>query len=214
MSSSGEESDQLTDLEAIRDRMLSQPRSERMQVSAWEDDDDGVEAERNAKEPDAKEILTAAENGELDKVQKLLMENPLLLECTDKDGYTPLHRACYGNHVAIVEYLLQAGAKIDAKTMDEWQPLHSACCWNNVECAMVLIANGADINARSKGDQTPLHLVSASSHNSPALQLLLLHPDINPRLVNSSGDTAEQIAKRTGKYYPMFEIIEDCLNVI
>lgn len=49
MSSSGEESDQLTDLEAIRDRMLSQPRSERMQVSAWEDDDDGVEAERNAK---------------------------------------------------------------------------------------------------------------------------------------------------------------------
>lgn len=54
-------------------------------------------------EPDAKEILTAAENGELDKVQKLLMENPLLLECTDKDGYTPLHRACYGNHVAIVE---------------------------------------------------------------------------------------------------------------
>ncbi|XP_043580208.1 ankyrin repeat domain-containing protein 49-like [Bombus pyrosoma] len=214
MSSSGEESDQLTDLEAIRDRMLSQPRSERMQVSAWEDDDDGVEAERNAKEPDAKEILTAAENGELDKVQKLLMENPLLLECTDKDGYTPLHRACYGNHVGIVEYLLQAGAKIDAKTMDEWQPLHSACCWNNVECAMVLIANGADINARSKGDQTPLHLVSASSHNSPALQLLLLHPDTNPRLVNSSGDTAEQIAKRTGKYYPMFEIIEDCLNVI
>lgn len=49
MSLSGEESDQLTDLEAIRDRMLSQPRSERMQVSAWEDDDDGVEAERNAK---------------------------------------------------------------------------------------------------------------------------------------------------------------------
>ncbi|KOC69031.1 Ankyrin repeat domain-containing protein 49 [Habropoda laboriosa] len=214
MSSSEEESDQLADLEAIRDQMLSQPRGERMQVSAWEDDDDGVEADRNAKEPDAKEILTAAENGDLDKVKKLLTKNPRLLESTDKDGYTPLHRACYGNHVEIVEYLLQSGAQIDAKTNDEWQPLHSACCWNNVECAAVLIANGADINARSKGDQTPLHLVSASSHNSSALQLLLLHPDIKPRLVNSSGDTAEQIAKRTGKYYPMFEIIEDCLNVI
>ncbi|KAF3428958.1 hypothetical protein E2986_00152 [Frieseomelitta varia] len=214
MSSSDEESDQLTDLEAIRDRMLSQPRSEHMQVSAWEDDDDGVEAERNAKEPDAKEILNAAENGDLDRLQRSLTKNPRLLECMDKDGYTPLHRACYGNHVKIVEYLLQAGAKIDAKTMDEWQPLHSACCWNNVECAAVLIANGADINAKSKGDQTPLHLVSATSHNSPTLQLLLLHPDINPRLINSSGDTAEQIAKRTGKYYPMFEIIEDCLNVI
>lgn len=48
--SSSEEEDQLTDLEAIRDKMLSSStRSERMQVSAWEDDDDGVEAERNAK---------------------------------------------------------------------------------------------------------------------------------------------------------------------
>ena len=212
--SSSEEDDQLTDLEAIRDKMLNTPRTERMQVSAWEDDDDGVEADRNAKEPDEKEILTAAENGNVDKVKKLSAKDPRLLECTDKDGYTPLHRACYGNHVEVVEHLLQAGAKINAKTMDDWQPLHSACCWNNVECAAVLIANGADVNARSKGDQTPLHLVSASSHNSPALQLLLLHPDTKPLLVNSSGDTAEQIARRTGKYYPMFEIIEDCLNVI
>lgn len=49
MSSSEEENDQLMELEAIRDKILSQPRSERMQVSAWEDDDDGVETERNAK---------------------------------------------------------------------------------------------------------------------------------------------------------------------
>lgn len=120
----------------------------------------------------------------------------------------------YIYHCFFLQYLLQAGAKIDAKTQDEWQPLHSASCWNNVECVATLIANGADINAKSKGDQTPLHLVSASSHNSPALQLLLLHPDTNPKLINSSGDTAEHIARRTGKYYPMFEIIEDCLNVI
>ncbi|XP_053980875.1 ankyrin repeat domain-containing protein 49-like [Hylaeus anthracinus] len=214
MSSSEEESDKLTDLEAIRDKMLSEPRTERMQVSAWEDDDDGVEVERNAKEPDENEILCAAEKGDLEKIKILLIKNPCLLQCMDKDGYTPLHRACYGNHIEVVEYLLRAGAKIDAKTMDEWQPLHSACCWNNVESAALLIANGANINAKSKGDQTPLHLVSASSHNSPALQLLLLHPDTNPRLINSSGDTAEQIARRTGKYYPMFEIIEDCLNII
>lgn len=211
---SSEEEDELQDLEAIRDKMLSTPRSERMLVSAWEDDDDGVEAERNAREPDAKAILNAAEEGNLVKIKKLVQKNRLLLECTDKDGYTPLHRACYGNNIEVVEYLLEAGAKIDAKTQDEWQPLHSACCWNNIECAEALIANGANINAKSKGDQTPLHLVSASSHNSRALQLLLLHPDINPYIVNSSGDTADQIARRTTKYYPMFEIIEPCLNEI
>lgn len=47
--SSEEEDDELQDLEAIRDKILSTPRSERMQVSAWEDDDDGVEPERNAR---------------------------------------------------------------------------------------------------------------------------------------------------------------------
>jgi len=112
------------------------------------------------------------------------------------------------------QYLLEAGARIDAKTQDLWEPLHSACCWNNMECAETLIANGANINAKSKGDQTPLHLVSASSHNSRAFQLLLLHPDTNPYLVNSSGDTSDQIARRTTKYYPMYEIIEPCLNDI
>ncbi|KMQ92709.1 ankyrin repeat domain-containing protein 49-like protein [Lasius niger] len=213
--SSEEENDELQDLEAIRDKMLSTPRSlERMQVSAWEDDDDGVEAERNAREPDEKAMLSAAEEGNLEKIKELVSKNRLLLECADKDGYTPLHRACYGNNIEVVEYLLGAGAKIDAKTQDEWQPLHSACCWNNTECAEALIASGADINATSKGDQTPLHLVSASSHNSPALQLLLLHTDTNPYIVNSSGDTADQIARRTTKYYPIFEIIEPCLNEI
>ncbi|XP_076629365.1 ankyrin repeat domain-containing protein 49 [Colletes latitarsis] len=214
MSSSEEESDQLTDLGAIRDKMLSEPRLERMQVSGWEDDDAGIEAERNPEKPDEQEILRATENGDIEKVKELVAKNQSLLECTDKDGYTPLHRACYANHVEVVEYLLQAGAKIDAKTMYDWQPLHCACFWNNIESAALLIANGADVNAISKGNQTPLHLVSASSHNSPTLQLLLLHPDTDTTIINYSGDTAKKIATRTGKYYPMFEIIEDCLNII
>ncbi|KAG7213414.1 hypothetical protein KM043_002699 [Ampulex compressa] len=214
MSSSEEENDKLTDLEEIRNKIMSQPPGDRMQVSAWEDDDDGIEADRNARAPDEKAMLNAAENGDLVKVKILLNKNPHLLECVDKDGYTPLHRACYGDHTEVIKYLLQMGAKIDAKTMDKWQPLHSACRWNNVESAAILIENGADINAQSEGDQTPLHLVTSSSYISAALQLFLLNPDINPLLINSSGDTAQDIARRTGKYYPMFEIIEPCMNDI
>ena len=47
--SSDEEYDELTNLEEIRDKILSQPKADRMQVSAWEDDDDGVEDKRNPK---------------------------------------------------------------------------------------------------------------------------------------------------------------------
>lgn len=57
-------------------------------------------------EPDAKAMLNAAEEGDLEKIKKLLSKNQLLLECTDKDGYTPLHRACYGNHVEVVEVFI------------------------------------------------------------------------------------------------------------
>ncbi|KAJ8668850.1 hypothetical protein QAD02_000109 [Eretmocerus hayati] len=212
--STDEETDDVMDLEKIRDQMLSQPKIDRMQVSAWEDDDDGVEDARNAEDPMEKAILLAAEKGELDKIKMYLNMNAELLGCVDKDGYTPLHRACYGNHPKVVEYLIEHGAELDAKTHDGWQPLHSACCWNNVDCAALLIAHGADVNAKSQGDQTPLHLVSASSHNSPCLQLLLLHPDLNPFIRNSSGDTAYDVAKRNGKHYPLFEMTEKCLNEI
>lgn len=45
--SSDEEDDQVQDLEAIRDKMWSMPKSERMQVSAWDDDNEGIETQRN-----------------------------------------------------------------------------------------------------------------------------------------------------------------------
>ncbi|KAK0179228.1 hypothetical protein PV327_008037 [Microctonus hyperodae] len=212
--SSDEEDDQVQDLEVIRDKILSMPKSERMQVSAWDDDNEGIETQRNPEDPDAKNILIASETGKIERVGILLDKNPSLVNVTDKDGYTPLHRACYGNHVDIIEYLLLRGGKLDTKTIDGWEPLHSACCWNNIDSISMLIANGANINALSNGDVTPLHLASASSHNSPALQVLLLHPDTDPRKVNSSGDTPQNIATRTGKYYPIFECIELSLNKI
>ena len=58
-------------------------------------------------EPDEKAILQAAENGNLEKVKNLLAKNPSLIEAADIDGYTPLHRACYGNHIEIVEVFIK-----------------------------------------------------------------------------------------------------------
>lgn len=50
-------------------------------------------------------MLTAAEEGDLEKIKKLLSKNHQLLKCADKDGYTPLHRACYGNNIEVVEVI-------------------------------------------------------------------------------------------------------------
>jgi len=54
-------------------------------------------------------MLNAAEKGDLEKIKKLLKDNSLLLHCADKDGYTPLHRACYGNKVEVVKVRFRRG---------------------------------------------------------------------------------------------------------
>lgn len=72
---------------------------------------------------------------------------------SDNDGYTPLHRACYGNFIDIVDYLLAKGADISHKTQLQWQPLHSCCHWNSKDCAIRLIQHGADVNATSEGSK-------------------------------------------------------------
>lgn len=49
-----------------------------------------------------KEILWAAENGNAELVRKLLSIDGNLTKCVDKDGYTPLHRAAYSNHLDVL----------------------------------------------------------------------------------------------------------------
>lgn len=95
--------------------------------------------------------MNAAEKGRLDKIKELLEQDPHLINAVDKDMYTPLHRACYGDHFEVVKYLIEKGANIAAETDLKWQPLHSCVQWNHVECAAYLIQCGADVNAPSEG---------------------------------------------------------------
>ncbi|KAJ8933474.1 hypothetical protein NQ318_023068 [Aromia moschata] len=137
---------------------------ERFSVSGWEDDFNDIDETRNPKDNLQNEILEASEKGNLLILKSLIEKDPELINATDKDKYTPLHRACYSNNIEVVKYLIQQGANISAKTEMQWQPLHSCCQWNHKECAAILMQQGADINARSEGDQTPLHI--AASHGA------------------------------------------------
>lgn len=148
----------------------------------------------------------------MDTVQDLLTTDPSLLGATDKDKYTPLHRASYENHIDVVKLLLQNGADVGAQTEMGWQPLHSCCPWNNKECAALLIQNGADVNAKSEGGQTPLHIAAGHSGSLSTVQLLLLHPYIKTDLHNNNGETACDIAKRSSKYYNVFDAVDPLLD--
>ncbi|KAF5300704.1 hypothetical protein FQA39_LY11066 [Lamprigera yunnana] len=180
---------------------------ERFLVSGWDDDLQDYDVEQNPHATTRKEILWAAEKGNLDVVKKLVELDPSLMSVVDSDGYSPLHRACYNNNLDIVLYLLEHGADVSVKTLVQWQPLHSACQWNNHACVSYLLQYGADVNALTEGGQTPLHIAASNSRSHQTVQLLLMHPYIQPNIKNKVNETAYDIAKRSFKYYNMFDMV-------
>ncbi|XP_037946014.1 ankyrin repeat domain-containing protein 49-like [Teleopsis dalmanni] len=178
-----------------------------MSVSGWDDDeDDLVEEDSNPTATLDRYILWAVNANNIEETTKILNLDGKAVFAKDDDGYTPLHRTCYNNFIGITKLLLQYNADINAKTQLGWTPLHSACKWNNADCVSILLQHNADVNVQSEGLQTPLHIAATVSSCRSTALLLLMDVNINNDLLNNSEDTAQQIAKRSGMTYPIFEM--------
>lgn len=163
--------------------------------------------EKEDKHKKGEQVLLAAEKGKLIELVSCLKTDSSLVNHTDADGYTPLHRASYGGHIDCAKYLLKRGANVNARTTDDWTPLHCAVRWNNIDVAEYLIRHGADVNAKSNGGNTPLHIVASNGRFSitcDIIQLLLYNPVCDYTIKNNSGDTAYDIAKRSGPFFKLW----------
>lgn len=157
-------------------------------------------------------LLAASEHDYVEVVKEIVKAQPNLAKCAhDEDGYTPLHRAAYSNHIKIIRLLLLSGADANARTDDNWTPLHSAARWGNARAASLLIHNGADVNAVTEGGQTALHLAAEHSKSlryKKIIMLLLLNPCIDVNIINNLGFTARQLAQKTFAG-PLFDLAEN-----
>lgn len=174
----------------------------------WDDNDSEDETDiLDDSTPAAfRRALHAAESGDLDRLKQLVQEDDDLVNCADCDGYTPLHRACYNNQLETVKFLLSKGAKIRAKTNDDWEPLHSAAKWAHLELSAFLLQNGADVNCSTKSGLTPLHLACEHAKKKrQIIELFLYNKDVDLIKKTENGDTAFDIARRTGPMYKLFE---------
>ncbi|MEE6525879.1 hypothetical protein FKM82_026173 [Ascaphus truei] len=61
-------------------------------------------------------------------------------------GYTPLHVASHYGNIKMVNYLLQHGAKVNAKTKNGYTPLHQAAQQGHTHIINVLLQHGASPN--------------------------------------------------------------------
>ena len=67
---------------------------------------------------------------------------------------TPLHHAADLGNAELVQTLLEAGARVDARCADRWTPLMRACNAGTPAVAKLLVAAGADLEAKNNEGYT------------------------------------------------------------
>jgi ankyrin repeat protein len=121
-------------------------------------------------------IWEAAEEGDLAEVQRLIGQNPRLLNATRAPhAMTPLMRAAVAGHVAVVRWLVDQGAALDEPSSDGWTALCYASSTGRTPVVRLLLERGADpIIANGRGC-TPLIRACKGGHLE-TVWCLLDHP--------------------------------------
>lgn len=91
-------------------------------------------------------LMLAALKGYLPLVKKLVEHDADV----NKTGWAPLHYAASGGQVAVIEFLLENSAYIDAESPNGSTPLMMAAMYGSPEAVKVLIQAGADLNMQNQ----------------------------------------------------------------
>ncbi|WP_374699517.1 ankyrin repeat domain-containing protein [Wolbachia endosymbiont (group A) of Limnophora tigrina] len=135
------------------------------------------------------ELLTAAAQGDLDKVTNLIEQGAEVeAKDKDKDNKTPLHLAAEGGYKIVVDFLLSNGANIEAKdNKDGWTPLHYAVMKGHSEIVQLLLDRGANINSKAYNGREPIH--AAVQFNQAHLVKFFLKKGVNINVKTNEGWT-------------------------
>ncbi len=96
-------------------------------------------------------LIKETRRGDLDRVAELLRAGCDINKLAS-DGNTPLMRAAYYGHLAVVELLLREGADPNKTAKDGASALFWACRGGHEAIARMLIAAGANVNATRASD--------------------------------------------------------------
>lgn len=89
---------------------------------------------------DESPLMMAALKGHLEIAKALIARNADV----NKTGWTPLHYAATGGHIAMIELLLENHAYIDAESPNGTTPLMMAAQYGSTQAVKLLLESGAD----------------------------------------------------------------------
>jgi ankyrin repeat protein len=123
-------------------------------------------------------------------------------------GWTVLHVAVLGRHVAMVEFLCASGFDIESTDLDGNSALHIAAQEGYDDIVHILVAKGAEINKRNRCAETPLHLAAGGktawifaedSRNCKACAQVLLEHGAEINCTDQEGRTPLYLALMWGE---------------
>jgi ankyrin repeat protein len=139
------------------------------------------------------DVFEAASFDDLDRLTRLLADDPTLARTMSGDGFTALHFAAFfGRHEAVA-LLLERGAEVDARGTG-WMTgtaLHSAASGGHTEAMRRLLEAGADPDARQSHGFVALH-AAAQNGRVDDVELLLAY-GADPSAANDDGATARDL---------------------
>jgi 7,8-dihydropterin-6-yl-methyl-4-(beta-D-ribofuranosyl)aminobenzene 5'-phosphate synthase len=133
------------------------------------------------------DIHKAAQSGNLELIKTSLVKQPDLLEARSESGGTLLHYAAYGEQTAVMDFLLEKGAKIDAKDKQGNTPLIWSVANGKKDSLVYLLDKGADMNLKDSRGNSVLHIAVARGHKAVVEYLITRKCDINS--TNQNGTT-------------------------
>jgi ankyrin repeat protein len=130
----------------------------------------------------AAEIHDAARAGDLAKIKAIVEKDPAQADVKDGFGQAPLHLAAAGGHAAVVEFLVAAGAKLNAECADGRNLLHCAASGGLVGLMERLLKAGFAVDQTDHYGRTPLFY--AAEAGSARAAALLLSKGADPKRRN------------------------------
>jgi ankyrin repeat protein len=148
--------------------------------------------------PPAQAVFELLRKGDVAAVRAMVEKSPELVELRDGQGMTLLHYAAYGRDPDLVNFLIDRGAKADAKDTQAHTPLHIAAMNDRTEVAGALIKRGAVLEARDDYGRTAL-VLSARERGGLATIRVLTEAGADVNSADKFGSDALELAAWRGK---------------